>query len=337
MMKPFERIKAMVDKKEVDRPGVAFWKHFPLQDRNVEKMIKTTTSFQLQFESDFIKVCHNGLYSIEDWGSTIRWPTYPLQVGVVTDFSIKNENDWIKLRVNDPNKGALKRELDITEGIVYRFQGDVPVLATIFSPLTTAIKMSGEETLFHHIQSAPEAVHEGLEVITETTIQFVRELIKIGIDGVFFATQLATFDRMTAEQYEEFGQTYDLQVLDKIKKSTWFNIAHIHGLQPMFEKIANYPVQAINWHDRTANVTLEDAKNLTDKILIGGLEENQFIEQASELELQEHIEDALHQIGEPNRLIIAPGCVMNLTTKNERFALTRSLVNKLAVADLIKN
>ena len=105
----------------------------------------------------------------------------------------------------------------------------------------------------------------------------------------------------------------------------------------MFEKIANYPVQAINWHDRTANVTLEDAKNLTDKILIGGLEENQFIEQASELELQEHIEDALHQIGEPNRLIIAPGCVMNLTTKNERFALTRSLVNKLAVADLIKN
>src|SRR5690625_4735578 len=108
-MRPIDRVKAMVEGKEVDRPGVAFWKHFPLDDRDVEKMIQTTIDYQLQFESDFVKISHNGLYSIEDWGSEIKWPETDVEVGQVTDFSIKNKADWENLNVNSPDAGALAR------------------------------------------------------------------------------------------------------------------------------------------------------------------------------------------------------------------------------------
>lgn len=330
MMKPYDRIKAMVEGKDVDRPGVAFWKHFPLDDRDVNKMIETTNNFQLQLESDFVKISHNGLYSIEDWGSTIKWPQTNLQVGQVVDFSIKEAKDWEELQVNSATEGALGRELEITKGIVDRFKGDVPVLATIFSPLTTAIKMCGDDVLFDSIETSPEQLHKGLETITETTINHLKELVRVGIDGVFFATQLATFDRMSPELYDEFGKKYDLQVLESIQENTWFNIAHIHGEEPMFEKLEQYPVQAINWHDRLANVSLEEGSKLTDKILIGGIEEKEYLEFANEADLEAHLQDALSQVGAANRLILGPGCVMNLTTSNERFALTKSLVNKLA-------
>jgi len=329
MMKPIDRVKAMTEGKEVDRPGVAFWKHFPLDDRNVEKMIETTVNFQLQFESDFVKISHNGLYSIEDWGSEIKWPEKDTEVGKVTDFSIKEISDWENLKVNSPVEGALGREVKITKGIVDGFKGDVPVLATIFSPLTTAIKMSGDDTLFNHMKSNPDSVHKGLETITETTVQFVQELLDLGIDGVFFASQLATHDRMSPEEYDEFGKKYDDIIFQTVQDKTWFNIAHIHGEEPMFEKVSGYPVQALNWHDRLSNVVLSEAKNMTDKILIGGIEEKKDLDEKNETGIKEQFEDALTQVGQKNKLILGPGCVMNLTTTNERLALARSLVNKL--------
>lgn len=328
-MKPIERIKAMVEGQEVNRPGVAFWKHFPMDDRDVDKMVKKTIDFQLQFESDFVKLSYNGLYSTEDWGNKIKWPTRETEVGKVIEFCVKNEEDWENLRVNSPEEGALAREVALTKGVVSKFKGNVPVVATIFSPLTTAIKMSGDDVLFESIETSPDSLHKGLETITETTIHFVRKLINVGIDGIFFASQLATYDRLSSEKYDVFGKKYDEIVLQEVQGKTWFNIAHIHGEEPMFEKIASYPVQALNWHDRLANITLKEAREVTDKILIGGIEENYELENASEEDLQARLEDSVTQVGKDNKLILGPGCVMPLTTSNERFALTKSLVNKL--------
>ncbi|MEI3613594.1 uroporphyrinogen decarboxylase family protein [Pseudogracilibacillus sp. SO30301A] len=328
-MKAIERIQNMIEGKEVDRPGVSFWKHFPLVDRKVDKMIKTTIDFQLQFQSDFVKLSHNGLYSTEDWGNIIKWPSRETEVGQVTEFVIKEAEDWKRLEVNKPNTGALLREVLITEGVLERFKGNVPVLSTIFSPLTTAIKLCGEETLLRHINEEPDLLRKGLKTITETTILFLRKLSEKGIDGIFFASQLATFDRLTSEQYDVFGKRYDEIVLQELTGNTWFNIVHIHGKEPMIEKLEAYPVQALNWHDRIANVTLKDARKLTDKILIGGIEENYDLENVNEHTLQSRLEDAVTQVGDLSKLILGPGCVMPLTATNERFALTKSIVNKL--------
>lgn len=328
-MKQIERIKRMIEGKEVDRPGVAFWKHFPLVDRNVEKMIKKTIDFQLQFQSDFVKLSYNGLYSTEDWGNKIKWPTKETEVGNVTDFAIKTPEDWHKIKINDINKGALLREITMTEAVVNRFKNKVPVIATIFSPLTTALKLSGEEVLIKHMNESPDSLHKGLETITKTTISFLEKLIKKKIDGIFFATQLADYDRLTSEEYDEFGRKYDSLVLQELNEITWFNILHIHGDKPMFEKLSSYSVQALNWHDQTANISLKDAEEVTDKLLIGGIKENYDLDSLNEDNLQEKLKEAVKQTGNSNNLILGPGCVMPLTISNERFALARSLVNKL--------
>src|SRR5438270_6340876 len=58
-----------------------------------------------------------------------------------------------------------------------------------------------------------------------------------GVDGIFFATQMATTDLLTREEYEEFGRPYDLQVLEAAttgliflhiqdRKSTRLNSSH---------------------------------------------------------------------------------------------------------------
>lgn len=45
-MNSYERLHAMVEGKEVDRPGATIWKHFFLEDRVVEDCVKKHIAFQ---------------------------------------------------------------------------------------------------------------------------------------------------------------------------------------------------------------------------------------------------------------------------------------------------
>ena len=77
-----------------------------------------------------------------------------------------------------------------------------------------------------------------------------------GADGVFFASQTANEGYLTRAEYQEFAKKYDLVVLDAAKGRSWFNILHLHGEKVMFDEVLDYPVQALNHHDREAGPSL---------------------------------------------------------------------------------
>ena len=318
-----ERMQHLVGGDRVSPQPISMWKHFPMADRDTERLAKRVGDFQNTNGWDFLKIPYNGLYSIEDWGSNIAWPTGDLEVGTVVEPSIRSPEDWARLEVVSVDAGALGRELATTGRLVERFGGTVPVIGTVFSPLTTAIKMTGE-AIFDHITSDARLLHRGLEVITATTVNFVRALVVLGVDGIFFATQLATRDRLDVAAYHEFGRGYDLEVL-AAAEALWFNMLHIHGAQPMFQELEHYPVAAINWHDRITSVSLRDARTLTDKILIGGIDENDTLATGSDAAIEAEAREAVSQ--DPDgRLILGPGCVVPLAVDERRLtSLSRAV------------
>ncbi|MFC5602472.1 uroporphyrinogen decarboxylase family protein [Sporosarcina koreensis] len=324
-----ERLQAVLRGEKIDNSLISLWKHFPLQDRSHSAFVERTIEFQEQLNLDFIKLSYNGLYGVEDWGTAIEWPTDAFNVAKVVDYPIKSVKDWNTLNTLPLDIGALKRELDYTKEIVAKYQGKVPVIATIFSPLTIAWKLCGVE-LLEHLKANSDDLHRVLAIITNTTTNFAKELIKIGVDGFFFASQLADFDKTSWERYESFGKRYDLIILNEINNKTWFNILHIHGLSPMFNELKDYPVHAINWHDRTSNISLKDARALTDKILIGGIDENGVLANGTDADLSAHFKDALDQVGD-NKIIFGPGCVVPLSIPEEKLILARKIVEKLEV------
>lgn len=330
-MKLIERIEALLAGKKLDKPAINLWKHFPSYDEDPKELVKKTIQFQERFNWDFVKVTYQGLYSIQDWGSKIKWPERDCEwpntcskVGVVTDFSIKKEDGWKKLNVLPMDQGSMADSILVAKEIVKRFKGEAPVVVTVFNPLTTAIKMSGDK-MFDHIRQTPDNFKKGLDVITETTVNFVKELVNIGADGIFFASQLGTYDKMSIKEYEEFGRPYDLQILDVVKDKMWFNIMHMHGAAPMFELMEKYPVQALNWHDRLVDVTLKDGRSMSDKLLIGGVDEFKVLNDANEEELLAHFKDALEQV-EDKKIILGPGCCVPLYVNEDRFEIAKRLI-----------
>lgn len=331
-MKPKERIEYLLEGKALDKPAINLWKHFPPYDENPKDLVKKIIQFQERFNWDFVKVTYQGLYSIQDFGSKIKWPerdsNWPntcSNVGSVSEYSIKNLEDWKNLKTLSMEQGAMADAILTAKEVVTKFKKDAPVVVTVFNPLTTAMKMSGDRML-SDMRQDPEIFKKGLDVILETTIDFVKELVKIGADGIFFASQLGSYDKMSEQEYEEFGLPYDMQILDVVKDKMWFNIMHMHGKEPMFELFEKYPVQAINWHDRLVDISLKDGRKKSNKILIGGIDEFKILNEANEEELMKHIEDALNQV-EDKRLILGPGCCVPLNVNEDRLELVNQLLN----------
>lgn len=318
MMNQTKRVQQVLQGIPITPPLRALWKHFPIVDRIPRRFIDRTIGFQERFQWDFVKLSFNGLYSIEDWCPGIRWPGNELEVGAVEDFRVKEPKDWLKLEPLHPNQGALGREGYVTEAVVRRYQGTVPIIATIFSPLTTAIKMCGDP-IVQHMKEFPKELHRGLEVITKSTIDFVLELVKVGVDGFFFATQLADSERLSSSSYQEFGIPYDQPVLEAAAKNTWFNVLHLHGLKPMFDILSRYPVQAVNYHDRRCGLPLKKARGWTDAVLIGGLDEFGPIQEGNEEAVKRELQEAVEQLPD-GKLILGPGCVVPLGVPEDRFA-----------------
>ncbi|MDT3426216.1 uroporphyrinogen decarboxylase [Paenibacillus forsythiae] len=341
-MRPYERLKAMLEGRRIDRPGAALWKHISLVDRDPVEFVNHTIRLQESNDWDFVKLGYNGFYFVEGWGAQLKWPKTEAEANNMYSsppylkYVIDDPCEWDSFKPISVKTGPLAREIEATKRIVDRFKGDVPVLPTIFSPLTSAQEMTGSYVRPHMMMAQlryhPERVHKALGIITEVTLEFIEELIKAGVDGVFFATQFALADLISPAAHSEFGRAYDLAVLNALKGRTWFNMVHLHGTgELMFDEIKDYPIQAFNWEDRRTSLSLKKAREKTDKILIGGIEQVEDFLQPDRAVLKERmrdrIQDALEQTGD-NKLIIAPGCTVPSHVPESSFGVLKEAVEE---------
>lgn len=335
-MNSYQRIRAMVNGEKVDRPAFTGWMHLPLVDRCIKDFVHMTISNQLENNWDVIKIMPNGLYFTEAFGQGITFSVMENEWRAkITRHVIEHPAQFAGLRPVSVQHEVFQRELDATKRIVDRFKGEVPVIATVFTPLTWASEMycgfDRTTMMVAAMQYSGKALHEGLKAITETNINFCNELVKAGVDGIFYATHYCSSSLINREQHEEFGIPYDLQVLDEVNKGTWFNMLHLHASENiMVKEFAEYPVQAINWEDiccaPETRVTLKMARSYTSKILVGGLDQHHDLVRADNDReavkglIKERILEAVQQAG-PDRLIFAPGCAFPNTIPRYRFHL----------------
>ncbi len=171
---------------------------------------------------------------------------------------IREPDDWARLPVLDPGKGALAAQLESLRLLVEDLGPDIPIIQTIFNPLAQAKNLAGQETLLVHLRQYPDAVKAGLQIITESIQKFIAAAQETGIAGLFYAVQHAQRHLLTDQEYLEFGRAYDLPILGVAEKM-WLNMLHLHGKNVMFDLFLEYPVGVINWHDLETPPSLAEA------------------------------------------------------------------------------
>ena len=329
-MTKWERVEAALHAAEVDRVPLSLWKHYHLQDRAPGQLAELTLALHHQFDTDLIKLTPSGLYPIQDWGPAIQFGTDDDFLPLVVRPVINSADEWEELPRLDVNKGALRRELETIHHVAAGLDGSAPFMMTIFSPLNIAYKLCGDklsgEVVVQHIRQAPGQLHAGLTVIRDLVIDYAAACLEAGASGIFFATQMATADLMTPQEYEEFGRAYDLPVLDSLLGKSRVTMLHLCQQNLMFDLVADYPVDVINWATCDSGVTLDLARNMTDKPLAGGLSLEVLLT-GTEADVRNLVRDAIAQAG-PRGFILAPDCVIKGPTPDANLAAARRAVGE---------
>ena len=146
-----ERIQAAVKGTKPDKLPYSLWTHLPGIDLDPALLAEKTYEFYKTYDVDFIKTMNNGMYPIEDFGCAVDYSEIARGgVAKVTDTPVREASDWLKLTPCPFTEGSLARELTYLKLLLEKTEGeDVPVLFTVFSPITTADKISGKAMLTH--------------------------------------------------------------------------------------------------------------------------------------------------------------------------------------------
>lgn len=321
-----DRLDGAIAGQSVDRMPVALWRHFPGDDQRPADLAAATVSFQRRWDWDFVKVTPASSFCVRDWGVEDRWTGNNEGTRDYTRRAIDGPEDWQRLGVLDAQSGSLGGQLRCLERIRSELGKDPPVIQTIFSPLAQAKNLAGNERMLVHMRRYPEALKAGLETITETTGHFIREALKTGIDGVFYAVQHARYEYMSEGDYAEFGRRYDLRLFEALERSdAWLNVLHLHGDDVIFDLLADYPVQVWNWHDQETPPSLAEGKRKVSGAVLGGLRQWETLMRGDPDQVRAEAQAAMEQTGGCG-FILGTGCVTPITAPWSNLQAAREFV-----------
>jgi uroporphyrinogen decarboxylase len=319
-----ERLLAALTGAPVDRPPVALWRHFPVDDQRPEDLAAAILEFQELYDWDFVKVTPASSFCLKDWGAEDEWRGNPEGTREYTRRVVARPEEWETLRPLDPRLGQLGAQLRALDLIRAGLGGEAPFIQTLFSPLGQARNLVGAENLPLHLRRYGAAVKAALAVITETTLRFLAAAKETGIDGIFYAVQFATPRVLSEAEYQEFGEPYDRQILDAAR-DLWLNVVHLHGNEVMFDLAADYPAQVLNWHDRETPPTLAEGLRRFPGAACGGLRQWDTMVLGTPDQVRAEAGDAVMQT-HGRRFILGTGCVTPITAPRANLRAAREAV-----------
>src|SRR5262245_8511342 len=303
-----ERVWAALSGADLDRPPVSFWGHVYDRESSARELVDATLELAREFGWDWIKLNPRKHYHVEPWGVTYRYPGRPHEKPTLATWPVHAAKDWAAIGEVPPDRGALGEQIEAVT-MLRRALPDLPIVATVFTPLAVLAEMvEHPEDLQRHMASDPALVRRALEAVTATYERFAPSLLDAGADGIYFATtDWASRDRMTPEEYAQWGRPFDLRVLGTVRGAR-FNVLHVCKRRNLLLELADYPVAAFSW-DATdpTNPTLADGLERLPGAVMGGIsQEGALLEARPDAALAEFRRGLAATGG--RRWLVAPGC-----------------------------
>lgn len=304
-----QRVLAALRGDDVDRPPAGFWGHDFLREWSAEELAAAMVESVRTFDYDYLKVNPRATYYTEAWGCTYSRPTDQTGQPEPQSWLLHDAVDLAQVRPLAATVEPFDEQLASLRIIRSQLGDDVPFVQTVFSPLSVVGRLANDrEPVRRWMSDAPAALHAALAAVAETLAAYSRACLESGADGIFFATtEWATYDVLTQDEYVAFGRRYDLRVLEAVQDAP-FNILHVCRPNNMVALLLDYPVAAVNWAlHAPGNRSLADVQSMTDKAVMGGVDERHTLLRGSPDDVRSEVNEALRQTG-GRRFLLAPGC-----------------------------
>jgi uroporphyrinogen decarboxylase len=238
---------------------------------------------------------------------------------------ITTPTDWSKLPCYGVDFYA--EQVEVARGLVEAAGEEALVVMTLYSPLMCAGHTIGKENLRRHFTEDPEQVKEGMEIITESLLTFVRGCIEVGIDGFYHSTQGGETQRFEGSLiFEQYIKPYDLVLMEEIERNCQFNILHVcdyEGGYSDYDPFLDYPGHVVNASLQLGEKTLTgtDVAEMFGRPFMGGLDRHGIIVSGSKAEIQAAVTSVCRQA--PPNFILGADCTLpgNMDWENIKIAI----------------
>lgn len=341
-MEKRELVEAAIAGKEVPRVPVSAWGHLIPEETDDIEFAKAQAAYLKEYDWDWLKINNRATLFAEAWGNKFDFSDYSGVLARLESSDIGTPPDITKIRSLDVSSGVLGSYLEKGLRNIIRNIDGVPAVQTVFSPLTVLAFIAGRpafhsqtegnrshaEALKYLIKHQPDEVHAALREITKTLAEFAKSSVQMGTDGIFMAIMLLARDGvLTLDEYEEFGKPYDTEIFNSVIRAK-FNILHICGPHSYFSLAQELPANAVSWASvGQGNPTMGEARKLTDKILIGGIDEGTILAHGTAKDIEAEALSTLRESGK-YKIFFSPGCCITLDTPKANLHALRNSVER---------
>jgi uroporphyrinogen decarboxylase len=305
-----ERVEAVLRREQPDHPPVSFWCHFPPEHVTGPAAIDAHLGHLETYDLDFLKVMND----------------HPFPRGEVKVVQKTEDLRAIKPIAGDADGFAA--QLNVLSKLRDRLGRDVLMTTTVFNPWTVLRSLTQppvdrhgpptmhaedqrDATITAMLKEDRSAVKSALETIAASLSDFARNCIAAGADGIFFSVRDDWVDLPAngPSTYDELVRPLDLRILDAASKSP-FNMLHACGRPQNFPAFADYPVQVLNWADRTAGPSIAYARDRVKPAIAGGVDNLGTLVKGTPENCAAEVRDALRQ-AKTRPIMIVPGCTFD--------------------------
>jgi len=225
---------------------------------------------------------------------------------------IVNPDDWSKMPFY--KKDFYEEPLKVVEGLVKAAKKEALVIMTLYSPFMCAVHTTSEQMINQHIRENPAKAKKGIEFIAESLLIFVKECIKLGVDGFYTSTQGGESHRFSDPAlFLECIKPADLMVMEEINRKCIFNVLHVcdyHGGYHDLTPFLDYPGQLVNCSLQLGDQTLtaKEVSKMFKRPYMGGIERKGTIATGSQAEIREAVLRLLKE--KPEKYILAADCTL---------------------------
>ena len=323
-----ERVLAALRGDPVDRVPISFWLHNFATENSADGLAMETLRLARVFDWDFLKPQSRAQGFAEMWGLTYRPSTERATPFTVTHTPLTSAADVARLRPVDPRGGALGEQLAALATIRTGVGQDTPIIWTVFAPMMVmpSLLTGGRAQALALARTDPKAMDAGLAAIAETLAEYARACVQAGADGLFYATNVARLDGLTAEECRRFQRPHDLRILAEVESAP-FNLLHVCGPSVHLEEFADYPVTAFSWALGGGNPSLAEAHRRTGRAVVGGLPAKPDIAAMSAAAIATRARRAVEEM-HGRALLLGPDCSINPDTPEALLHAAAAVVRK---------
>ena len=305
-----ERVEAALRLDVADRPPVGAWGHTYKEEWSPDALAAATIDRARRFGWDFVKFQPRASCFAEAFGSEYRPAGHRLRAPVLVKAAVPDLDAWRSLELVE--RTALEDQVESIGAVVRTLGPDVPVIQTVFSPITVGGYLVGKSQarIVRELRQHTEVVMPALERVADALVHFTRRSVEAGAAGIFYAISgYAGRDVMPEAAYREFVLPLDRRVLDELPGKGWFNVLHLCGSKLNFGLSAEMPVQALSWsiHNQ-GNPSLGEGQKLAGRAVMGGLSQRTTLVYGPAQKIEEEVRHAVEETGGGRGLLLAPGC-----------------------------